>query len=235
MKKPSIKRRREHYRFETALPAELALARLHDLLPREVWGLQRRPLYQVSSEALDDTIFFEVREHVRDHRTPTRYVRVLTGQIREIDESTTLVDCEPKGAAQVPAIMFGFALVMSGIPVYLASRGELDTSELIGFGVIAALAFIFAFLSSNRKIARDPALDLIERAVQPRQEDRNLLARRRRRLRQTKQESDLYVAETMKQHFAAPEHPTEQDPAVPLQQRKPSKQRLDNKASRTSK
>ncbi len=181
MKKAPRPGRREGHRFETPLPAELALARLHDLLPREVWGLQRRPLYQVSSEQLDDAIYFEVREHVRDHRTPTHYVRVLSGQIREVDESTTLVDCEPKGTAQIPAIMFGFALVLSGIPVYLASRGELATSELIGFGLIAALAFIFAFLSSSRKIARDPVLDRIERYIQPRQEDRNLLARRRMR------------------------------------------------------
>ena len=59
---------RNRFRFETPLPAEMALQRLHDLLPREVWGLQRRPLYQVSCETLDDTIYFGVREHVRDSR-----------------------------------------------------------------------------------------------------------------------------------------------------------------------
>ena len=102
MKKAISSGRRNHFRFETPLPAELAMARLHDLLPREVWGLQRVPLYQVSSERLDDSIYFDVREHVRDNRTPTRYVSIITGQIREVDEFRSTVDCEQKRMAHVP-------------------------------------------------------------------------------------------------------------------------------------
>ncbi len=82
--------------------------------------------------------------------------------------------------AHVPGIMFGLALVVSSIIVVLMSRGELDRSQLFFFVLVAALAYISAILSSSRKIAHDPALDIIERCIQPREEDRNLIARRRK-------------------------------------------------------
>ena len=76
--------------------------------------------------------------------------------------------------------MLALALLVSSIIVVLMSRGELDSSQLFFFVLVAALAFISAILSSNHKIARDPALDLIERCIQPLEEDRNLIARRRK-------------------------------------------------------
>ncbi len=60
------------------------MARLHDLLP----------LYQVASETLDDSIYFELREYVRDNRVPSRYLSIITGQIREVDEFRSTVGCE---------------------------------------------------------------------------------------------------------------------------------------------
>lgn len=181
MKKTPGLRRRDRYRFETALPAELAMARLRDLLPRELRGLERRPLYQVSSERLDEVIYFEVRELLLNYRVPSYYARVVTGQIREVDSETTLVDCEAKGAAQVPQIMFGFALVVAGFALVLMSRGELQLEQLALTVAFIALSLVFAVLSGQRKVTRDPALGHIERAIQPRQEDRNLIARRRGR------------------------------------------------------
>ncbi len=209
MNKSPTPGRREHYRFETPLPAELAMARLHDLLPREVWGLQRRSLYQVSSKKLDDAIYFELRELVRDHRMPIRYVWVVRGQIREVDKKTTLVDCDLKGAAHIPHIMFGFALLVAGITLLLMSRGELQPEQLALTGAFVVLSFIFAVLSSNRKVMRDPALERIERAIRPRQEDRNLVARRQQQL---------------KQYSAAQVYPAD----VPPQSTKHNIQQVDN-------
>ena len=181
MKKSDLPGRREHVRFETALPAELAMARLHDLLPRQVWGLQRQPLYRVSSEKLHDTIYFEVREYVKERRAEQPYTRIITGQIREVDARRCYVDCTLRGAFRIPMYMFGFALAVEGIIFLLLTQGGLESREFVASGALIPLTIVFAALSSNRKATRDPALGHIERAIQPREEDRNLIARRRNR------------------------------------------------------
>ncbi len=161
------------------MPADLAMARLHDLLPRERTGIQRQSLYEVSSETLDDSIYFEVRAFSHDTHEAASYGRIATGQMSELDKTRTYVDCELPGSAFLPAISFGFALAFSGFIVLLVGRGALRPSEAIIFGVIAALAFVFAWLSSDRKYVRDLALEIIELSIQPREEDRNLIARRK--------------------------------------------------------
>ena len=94
---------RTDYRFETPLPAELAMARIHDLLPRELTGFLQQPLYQVSSEALDDSIYFEVRALQVRRGLDDAYVRVARGQIREVDSETTLIDCDVPGEGNLAA------------------------------------------------------------------------------------------------------------------------------------
>lgn len=81
------------YRFETTLPMDEAMQRLHDQMGHIRDGLFRLRRYKISSGKRRDSIYFEI---VRS-ATRISHKLVITGTIREISPNRTVLECQVKG------------------------------------------------------------------------------------------------------------------------------------------
>ena len=182
------------------MPASLAMERLNALSALETPGpdLNSEKRYQVLHERLHDTIYFELRTLVSYGQQSQTYKRIITGQIREFDLTTTVVEGDFHRARAVPHASPVTAALCAVTALALAQTGEFSTSCLVMLLLAAVLIMVWPLLVNYRAIDRTPTLERIELAIQPRAEDRNLIAQRKQQhLAQLKEEIGNVVAPTM--------------------------------------
>ena len=82
----------QHYRFESVLPMDVAMQRLHDQMGHIHEGLFRIRRYKISSQELHDSIHFEIVTRSR----PNMHKLFVTGTIREYDQNRTVLECQAR-------------------------------------------------------------------------------------------------------------------------------------------
>ena len=89
-----------HYRFESVLPMDVAMQRLHDQMGHIHEGLYRIRRYKIASQQLHDSIHFEIVTRSRRNM----HKLFVTGTIREYDQNRTVlsVKCSPKTLEGTP-------------------------------------------------------------------------------------------------------------------------------------
>lgn len=168
MKKPKLNiTGRNRFRFVTPLPVDLAMTRLNSLselvAPRA--DLHSEQSYKVSQKRLDDTIYFEVRTLVSYGGETQSYEQIITGQIRELDASRTVVEGEFQRArvAAKASLALTVACALSAFFAWMLATDDIPSATCLALLLLffAALNFAWPFLLNYRALDRAPTLERI--------------------------------------------------------------------------
>lgn len=142
---------------------DTAIARLNTELKGKfsLWHGHYR--YQVSHEILHDSHFFEVQQ-LGNNWLPER---VVTGVVRQLDEYSSLVECEVK---QAERLLPGFEFAAAGMLI-AALITTLDGSAIrelvVLLWALLAIATVFVlWLRRRSRQRRDPLIERIQRILQ---------------------------------------------------------------------
>lgn len=170
------RRSRKHsnrFRFETPLTPDAAMERLHDLAPvkKATFDYPYRHGFQVKSQMLDNTIYFEIQVIGSAYLGPTGPGPTVRGQIRAINSTRTLVEGDLCNSPLLKFIGLVFATVLGGGSILFFLSGYMPSSDfftIVGVTVVSiALIRVFA----TGKGGRNPTIDRIEQQIGAHRED----------------------------------------------------------------
>lgn len=148
--------------FESPLHMDIAMARLNSWLEQEFSLLHEPFRFRVSSEKLHDSHYFEVRQR-GNNLLPER---VVTGNIRQLDERRSLVQCEVK---TVGRYLSGFEAALVGIvgaAIFTTLSGEAITEYVILMWIIACVSTTCViWLRRKLRKRHDPIIERIQYAL----------------------------------------------------------------------
>ena len=184
MTKRSRRSRRNinRFRFETSLPPEIAMERLHNLSPNEVMTAEDhyRQTFQVESQRLDDSIYFEIQVMGSANFLPAMLGQIVRGQIRAIDSTRTLVEGELRYSALVKFIGLLFVTILGGGSILFFLSGVMPAEEFFTIVGVTAVGLILIRIFATGKGGRNLTIDQIEEQIRPRRRDQHPVHRRER-------------------------------------------------------
>ena len=166
------------FRFETDLPPEAAMERLHDLPSVKHSNLEVRysQTFHVKSKKLDGTIYFEIQVMGSAYNMPAMLGQTIRGQIRAIDSTRTLVEGDLQYSPQVKFFLFSLATILGGGSIWLFLSGSMPAEDLLTIVGITVVAIILIRVFATGKGGRNLSIDRIERQLRPRRNDHRLVA-----------------------------------------------------------
>lgn len=172
----------------TKLPIELTVQRLHELLSKEMYSVPHNPRqhYIVRTEKVLDFYAFEVQ--VLSNTQGKEVIKKIRGEIREHDNETIIEIENIQLTRSQILIIIVRAFVLFSIFLFnwfQPNYGSVIKAWSVLFAVIATLIFVFStfgkFFSSQvthkDQEIMDTDIKMINLVIQPRNEDRNLVAR----------------------------------------------------------
>ncbi len=178
-RRPNFKHR-NRFCFETPLPADLALERLQAMSTLEASYVKSTESYRVWSGHLRDSIHFEIRVMSSYLWTPAMLSRIISGHIREVDATRTLVE----GDMRIPhlnlVIGISFVVIFAIATPLLYFSGHLPLEEflfVVGLTIFGLIVFIRGKNDSH------PAIYRLNACIQPQAGDQDLIALRQQQRR----------------------------------------------------
>ena len=169
------RRGKNHFRFVSALTPDAAIDRLQNLSPVEFSTIEAhvRQSYQVKSEKLDDTIYFEIEVLGSAYYLPAMPGQIIRGQIRALDANRTLVEGDLKYSPQVKFFGLLFTTIFGGSTLWLFLSGAMPVGDLLTILGIIVVAIILIRIFGTGKGGRNLTIDRIEQQVRPLWKDLN--------------------------------------------------------------
>ena len=166
---------RNRFRFVSALTPDAALERLRDLSPVEFSTVEThvRQSYQVKSEKLDDTIYFEIEVMGSAYYLPALPSQLIRGHIRAIDANRTLVEGDLKYSPQVKFIGLLLTTIFGGGAIWLFLSGAMPAGDFLTIVGIIVVTIILIRIFGTGKGGRNLTIDRIEKQVRPLWNDLN--------------------------------------------------------------
>ena len=152
------------FRFVSALTPDAALERLHDLSPVET---HVRQSYQVKSEKLDDTIYFEMEVKGGAYGLPPMPGPIIRGQIRAIDANRTLVEGDLKYPPQLKFFGLLFTTVFGGGSIWAFLTGSMPAGDLLTLVGLVLVTILIILVFGTAEGGRNLTIDRIEQHVRP--------------------------------------------------------------------
>lgn len=147
------------YRFASPLRVDAVIPRLQRELKNDISHLYDPYRFRVSHEKLHDSYYFEVRQRGNNWLPE----RVVTGAVRQLDEQSSLVECEVKTAERY---LPGFEYAAVGIllaAVITTLQGSAIREMAILLWVLFAIATAFVIWLRRRLSKRgDPLIARIQ-------------------------------------------------------------------------
>ena len=192
-RRPKFKHR-NRFRFETPLPADLAMERLQAMSTLETSYVRSTESYRVWSGQLRDSIYFEINVMTRYLWTPPTLSRIISGHIREVDPTRTLVEGDMRIPYHNLAIGISFVVICAIATPLLYSSGHLPLEEfllVVGLGIFGLIVFI------RGKNNPHPAIYRLNACIRPLAADQDLIALRQEQ-RRDQLSNELPAAPTTK-------------------------------------
>ena len=151
----------KQYQFETALPIDEAMQRLHDQMGHVHIDLFPIKRYKISSEKLRDSIHFEIV------RRPSRFSHhlVIIGTIREIDQNRTVLECQVKGNNPKRHAALAALPLFLTLLIVAAYRSDLQPPELLLFSLVGTAVLLIATAPKRFPELGADDIERIEKAV----------------------------------------------------------------------
>ena len=151
------------YRFRSPLLADAAIARLNSELKGKfsLWHGHYR--YRVSHEKLRDSHYFEVQQ-LGAKWLPER---VVTGVVRQLDEQSTLIECEVKKAERLlPGFEFAAAGVLIAAVITTMDGSAIRELVILLWALLAVATAFVLWLRRRQRHRTDPLVERIQRILQ---------------------------------------------------------------------
>lgn len=171
---------RNRFHYETPLPVDLALERLQAMSTQETSYFSDTESYRVSFWRSRDSIHFEIRVMSSWLWTPATLSGIISGHIREVDPTRTLIEGDMRIPTHILAIGISFVIIFAiGTPLLFFS-GHLPVEQLmlvVGASIFGLIAFILGKNDSH------PAIYRLNACIQPQAGDPDLIALRQKQHR----------------------------------------------------
>ncbi|MYD08767.1 MAG: hypothetical protein F4X02_01870 [Chloroflexi bacterium] len=151
------------------------MERLHNLSPVEFSTVEThvRQSYQVKSEKLDDTIYFEIEVMGSAYYLPAFPGQKIRGQIRALDANRTLVEGDLEYSPQVKFIGLLLTTLLGGGAIWLFLSGAMPAGDFLTIVGIIVVTIILIRIFGTGKGGRNLTIDRIEEQVRPLWKDLN--------------------------------------------------------------
>lgn len=168
---------RNRFHYETPLPVDLALERLQAMSTQETSYFSDTESYRVSFWRSRDSILFEIRVMTSWLWTPATLSGIISGHIREVDPTRTLIEGDMRIPSHVRVIGISFVIIFAIATPLLFFSGHLPVEEfllVVGASTVCLTVFIRGKNDSH------PAIYRLNACIQPQPGDQDLIALRQK-------------------------------------------------------
>lgn len=153
----------ESSRFESPLHADRVIDRLKSELTSEISLLYGHNRYFVSHEKMHNSHYFEVHQQ-GNALLPER---VVTGAVRQLDEQSSLVECEIKKAERyLPGFEYAAVAILLAAVITTLEGPAIREMVILLWALLVIATVCILWLRRRLRQRSDPLIERIQRIVQ---------------------------------------------------------------------